>query len=311
MYAGIDLGGTKIAVGLVDETGIIDKMNFSTDNTKGGDKVVADMAESLKTLLKNNSLDLSDISSVGIGCPGAVDRANGIAVYANNLPFLNTPVVSMMEALTCRTVYLANDADCAALGEVMFGAARGYGSAVLITLGTGIGGGLIIDGGIYPGANGLTGEIGHMVIEFGGKTCTCGRKGCLESYVSARGLIELTAEVMDGYRDSLMWNISEEAGVTTRTAFDAAFRMDAGGSEVVRRYIDYLACGVANIINMIQPRIILIGGGIGNQGSFLVTPLRKRVLEEVYTPSMCKTVISPASLGNDAGLIGAAMLGRG
>ena len=310
MYAGIDLGGTKIAAGLVDETGLKDKISLPTDVSSGASKVLSDMAAAYRALIARNGIAPEEIESIGIGIPGSVDAARGVSVYANNLPFSDTPVASEISRMTGKAAFLGNDADCAALGEVAMGAAKGCKSAFMITLGTGIGGGVIIDEKIFPGANGVTGEVGHMVIVKDGAECTCGRKGCFEAYVSLRGLIALTRGIMAEHPNSSMWAEGSDS-VTARTAFAAARAGDAAGNLVVDRYVDHLACGIANVINIFQPEAVIIGGGIGNEGEFLIEKLRKRTLEEVYTPSMCRTNIVSATLGNDAGLIGAALLGRG
>lgn len=209
-------------------------------------------------------------------------------------------------------VYVANDANCAALGEAYAGCGNGSKNFVAVTLGTGVGSGIIIDGKIVTGVNCAGGECGHMVINVDGEQCTCGRKGCWEAYASATALIRQTKAAMEKYPDSVMHKIAEEEGkVSGRTAFDAMRKGDIGGIEVVNNYIKYVSCGLINLVNALQPEIICIGGGICNEGETLLKPLRRFVQAERYSIySKIQTKIMKAQLGNDAGIIGAALLGE-
>lgn len=238
---------------------------------------------------------------------------SGIIEYSNNLGFENVPMSEYIRKYINKPVFIENDANAAAYGEFVAGAAKGTTHAVCITLGTGVGGGIIIDKKIYTGFNFAGAEIGHTVLEVDGPPCTCGRKGCFEVFSSATGLIRMTNEAMDKNKASLMWKLYSEKGskVSARTSFDAMRMGDKVATEVVNKYIKYLASGITNIINTFQPDILCIGGGVCNEGDYLLTPIKELVKNEVYTRNSSKnTEIVIAKLGNDAGIIGAAFLGN-
>lgn len=311
MYIGIDLGGTNIAAGLVnDNCEIIKKKSISTEAGRPVEEIIKDMAALAKELAAETT---EEVKWVGIGAPGTVDNKNGIIVYANNIGFLDTPVAEIFRKYYDIPVYLGNDANCAALGEAYAGAAKGCETAVMITLGTGLGGGIIIDHKIYAGFNGAGGELGHIVIQQGGEPCTCGRKGCWEAYSSATALIRQTVRAMeaDTEKKSLLWTIADSTDkVNGQTAFLAAGKGDKLAQQVVDTYEDYLAGGIATIINIFQPQVLCIGGGISHEGDNLLVPLKKRIFRETYTRSVPQTEVKIATLGNNAGIVGAAMLGK-
>lgn len=316
-YVGVDLGGTNIAVGIVDENKkIVSKGSVYTDASRDGDLIIKDMASLIEKLLNNSHIARSQVAYAGIATPGAVDDKNGIVERAYNLPFNHFPIAEIFKQyFPIKQVYVANDANAAALGEAIAGAARGSRNSVMITLGTGVGGGIIIDGKIYSGFNGAAGELGHIVIEYNGRQCTCGRRGCWEAYSSATALSAVTEEMVLECDiksiPSLMVDDYKATGrVTARTAFSAMKKGDKIAKGVVDYYIEHLACGITNIINIFQPEIICIGGGICNEKNYLIDPLGALVEREQYTrenSKKCKIVI--AELGNDAGIIGAACLG--
>lgn len=311
-YVGIDLGGTNIKAGVVDENfNIVSKASCKTNLPRPAEDICADMAEIAMEAIQNAGLTLNDIESLGIGAPGTANSATGIIEYSNNLGFLNFPVVKLMKTHIPKPCYVENDANAAAYGEFVAGAAQGANDAVCITLGTGVGGGIIIDKKIYSGFNFAGAEIGHTVIDPNGPECTCGRKGCFEVFSSATGLIRMTKEAMEYNQESLLWSESKEEGkVSARTAFNAMRKGDAAAKAVVDKYIRYLACGITNTINIFQPDILCIGGGVCNEGDPLLIPLKELVEKEVYTKNSPKnTEIVIAQLGNDAGIIGAAFLG--
>ena len=311
-YIGIDLGGTNIKAGVVtDEFEIISKSTCKTNLPRPAEEICADMAKTALEAVKQAGLTIDQIEAVGIGTPGTANSDEGIIEYSNNLGFLDFHVADLMKTFIDKPCYVENDANAAAYGEFVAGAAKGSNNAVCITLGTGVGGGIIIDGKIYSGSNFAGAEIGHMVIDPNGPKCTCGRCGCFEVFSSATGLVRMTNEAMDADKSSVMWKMKEEDGkVSARTAFNAMRAGDKTGTEVVDKYIKYLACGIANTINIFQPDILCIGGGVCNEGDPLLLPLKKLVAEEVYTKHSKKnTEIVIAKLGNDAGIIGAAFLG--
>ena len=257
---------------------------------------------------------MEDIDSVGMGTPGTVNQ-DGIIEFANNLAFNNVPARNMLAKRINKPeekVFIENDANCAALGEAYAGCGNGAKDFVAVTLGTGVGSGVIIGGKIVNGVNYAGGECGHMVIVVDGEQCSCGRKGCWEAYASATALIRQTKKAMEEYPDSLMHKLAKEEGkVSGRTAFDAMRLGDIAGIKVVDDYIKYVACGLINIVNALQPEIICIGGGICNEGETLMKPLRRFVQSERYSiHSKIQTKIVKAELGNDAGVIGAALLGK-
>lgn len=318
-YIGVDLGGTNIAVGIVDEDcRIVKKTSTPTLPERGADAIIEDMAKCAKNLLLELNIPLSEVASAGVATPGTADTENQVVVYANNIPFKDYPLGSKLSSLLGGIpVYIENDANAAAKAEAFAGAAKDAKISVLITLGTGLGGGIVIDGAVYSGFNFAGAELGHTVIEKGGRQCSCGRKGCWEAYSSATGLVNITkdriAEAKEKGIPSIIYEMVESEGkVSARTAFNAMKKGDALGKEIVDEYIDYLACGIANIINIFQPNVLSIGGGVCNEGDNLLIPLKEKVFyKETYTKEgFPSTEIKVAELGNDAGIIGAAVLGR-
>jgi len=315
---GVDLGGTNIAVGLVNEKyEIVARDSVPTRAERSAEEIIIDMAAVCKKLIANAGVDISEIISVGIAAPGAANTETGYVEYANNLHFINTPVADMLKKyLPIEKVYVANDANAAAWGEAIAGAAKGTSNSVMITLGTGVGGGIIIDNKIYSGFNMMGGELGHIVIEHNGRPCSCGRRGCWEAYSSATALVKMTEEKLEeckkSGRKTLMTDLVAERGkVTGRTACDAMRRGDEAAKEVYDMYISYLACGITNIINIFQPEVVSIGGGISNEGQSLIDAIFPTVSEERYGGHAVpdQTEIRIAELKNDAGIIGAAVLG--
>lgn len=308
---GIDLGGTNIAAGLVDESyKIIRKVSVPTEAKRSADEITAAMASVCQKLCDEEGITVDDISSVGIATPGTADTDSGTVIYANNLPFRNYPIAAKLkENFPVKKVSIANDANAAAFGEAVAGAGAGHKNFVMLTLGTGVGGGIIVDGKLYTGFNYAAGELGHMVIVHGGRPCTCGRKGCFEAYSSATGLIKMTKEKMIEAPDSVMWDIvdGDIRKVNGRTAFDGMRKGDEAAKAVVDEYISYLATGTANLVNIFEPSVIAFGGGVANERETLLAPLRKIVLDETYISNE-RTEIKSAVLGNDAGIVGAAAL---
>ena len=309
---GIDLGGTNIVAAVVDEKyNIIAKAKTPTAVPSSAELIFDDIAKVCKEAVEKAGLTMNDISSVGLGTPGTVN-SDGVIEFANNLNFDNVPAKDMIiERLGDKPVYVANDANCAALGEAYAGCGNGAKNFIAVTLGTGVGSGVIIDGKIVTGVNNAGGECGHMVIVVDGEACTCGRHGCWEAYASATALINQTKKAMEQYPDSVMHQLAKEEGkVSGKTAFDAMRRGDIAGIKVVDQYIKYVACGIINLVNALQPEIICVGGGICNEGETLLRPLRRYIEAERYSVySKIQTKILKAELGNDAGIIGAAILG--
>lgn len=308
-YIGIDLGGTNIVAGVVDENyQIVAKASVKTNLPRPATEIAADMAQVSRDAAEKAGITVDQIEWVGIGTPGVANRDLGVVEYSNNLGFKNTPLVKYLKDALQKPVYIENDANAAAYGEFLAGAAKGSTNAVCITLGTGVGAGIIIDGKIYSGSNFGGGEIGHTVIEVDGPLCTCGRRGCFEVYSSATGLIRMTKEALEEHPDSAMKDADHISG---RTAFNYMRSGDAAAKEVVDKYIKYLAIGLANVINIFQPDVLCVGGGVCNEGDPLMLPVKEIVKREIYTKDSVKnTEIVVAKLGNDAGIIGAAFLGE-
>lgn len=314
MYrVGVDLGGTNIAVGVIDENlQIVGRGKKKTNCPRAAELIMDDIAAAVRMAVEDAGITLDDVKSIGIGTPGSVNKSNGYIEFANNLGFDQVPAKEMLETrLDGKTVYLDNDANCAALGEAVAGCGKGVKNFVAITLGTGVGSGIILDGKIVSGINYAAGELGHMVICVDGEQCNCGRRGCWERYASATALIAQTKDAMRHNQNSIMWDIvdGDVNKVNGRTSFDAMRRGDAAAEKVVADYIYYLSEGLINIINALQPEIICVGGGIGHEGETLLVPVRKYINRGRYSIHASKqTVIVSAELGNDAGIYGAALL---
>ncbi len=309
---GVDLGGTNIAVGVVTEDmKIIGRGKVKTRCPRPAAEIFDDIALAVEMAVKDAGISMDEVVSVGVGTPGSVNKDTGYIEFANNLAFDNVPAKEMLEERIGKTVYLDNDANCAALGEAIAGVGKGVGNFVAVTLGTGVGSGIIVNGKIVSGVNYAAGEMGHTVIVVNGKQCNCGRKGCWEQYASATALISQTKEAMLEDKESKMWqlvngNIDNASG---RTAFDAMRLGDETAKKVVDNYIYYVTVGVINIINTFQPEYVCVGGGISHEGETLLAPMREHIKNECYSIHAKKqTKVVAAELGNDAGIFGAALL---
>lgn len=309
-YIGIDVGGTNLKAGLVREDGqilAVERTPLAFENPEQFARTLAQLGQSV---LRQAGVPASEVVSAGIGIPGAV--AGGDILYTCNIPLRDVPLSRLFRQYLDVPVLLENDANCAAVGEWLCGAGRGTQQFIVVTLGTGVGGGLILNGKLYSGS-GMVGEVGHMVIQHGGAPCNCGRRGCWEAYASATGLIRMTREAMEAHPESLLHTVAAQNGcVEGRTAFDAAVQGDETALGMCRDYVSYLAAGVTNLINILQPEAVAIGGGVAAAPDrLLLTPLREIVERECYprhTGQLPRIV--RAELGNDAGIIGAALLKR-
>ena len=309
---GVDLGGTNIKVGLVDENfNIVAKAVVKTELPRPAEKICAAIVDTVWKVLGEAKVTIGEVNSIGIGTPGVANRNSGVVLYSCNLGFENTDLRKMIKARLDKPIFVENDANAAAFGEVLAGAGKGCKNVVVVTLGTGVGGGIIIDSKIYTGFNFCGAELGHTVIEFNGRPCSCGRKGCFEAYSSATALIDMTKETMEEYKDSKMWEIAGGSvdNVDGKTAFDGMRAGDDAAKKLVDTYIEYLGCGLTNIINTFQPEVLLIGGGICSEGENLTKPLEEIIKRDSYCIDPKKsTRLDICKLGNDAGIIGAAFL---
>ena len=306
MYAGIDLGGTNIAAGLVNDNGeILIKASVPAGAKRPSEEIISDMANLVKKLVEDYGITMDELSSIGIGSPGLIDSDSGVVLQIANLNLANVNLSAELEKLTGIKTYVGNDANCAAYAEHLYGASKGANFSVMVTLGTGIGGGIILKNKVYTGHKFGAGEIGHLIIAAGGKRCGCGRRGCFEAYASASGLINMTKHKAINHPNSLLNSISINE-INGKTAFDFAKQGDHASQEVVDEYINYLAVGIGDLLRILYPDVIVIGGGISKEGENLLEPLRKKLREEVAFDY--ETEIVAAKLGNDAGIVGAAML---
>lgn len=309
---GIDLGGTNIKVGLVDENyNIVQKATAKTNLPRPADEICGTIVELIWQCLNAAKVTIGEVNSIGIGTPGVANRNSGVVLYSCNLDFHNTDLRTLLKQRLNKPIYVENDANAAAFGEVLAGAGKGYSDVVVVTLGTGVGGGIIIGGKIYTGFNFCGAELGHTVIEFNGRQCGCGRKGCFEAYSSATALINMTKEAMEAHKDSKMWEIAggDIEKVDGKTAFDGVRADDEAAKGVINMYIEYLGCGLTNIVNTFQPEVLLIGGGICKEGENLTKPLYEIIKRDSYcVDEKQSTKLDICKLGNDAGIIGAAFL---
>ena len=312
-YLGIDIGGSNIAAAIMhSDYSVSGRAKVKVRKGISETEFCDDIAAAARAAAAEAGVSIADVEYCGIGCPGIISSRTGVLEYAGNLGFRKLPLGSEIGARLGVPVYVENDANCAALGEVWAGAARGAESALMVTVGTGIGGGIVIHGKVYSGINGITGEVGHMTLFPGGEQCACGRRGCWEVYASATALKRQTREAMQANPDSLMWNHAPDLDkVSGKTAFKAQRDGDAAAAQVVERYLYYLSEGLINCVNIFQPEVVCIGGGVSNEGDALLVPLREMVLRDCLSGDNIRMPrIEAAQLSGEAGLIGAAMLGR-
>lgn len=311
-YIGIDVGGMSIKAGVADINGnVLHKTTIVTRGNYDAEYTISnDIHKLIVKLLDEANIPEEKIAAVGIGQAGSIDSERGIINYWNNIPMKNVHVVEELKKWHKTPVFIDNDANVAALGECVFGAAKGLRNVMLVTLGTGVGSGIIIDGKIYRGEYGAGAEAGHMRIVMNGEPCTCGGRGCWEAYASVSALIRQTKAAMEKHPESMMCSIAAEMGeVNGITSFKAARAGDKAALEVVARYIEYVGTGLVSLQNIFRPQIFLIGGGISKEGEFLTDPLEKFVQDGMFDKETGDPVkIRPAALHNDAGILGAAAL---
>jgi glucokinase len=305
-YLGIDIGGTTIKGLCVNADGeIFAESAVDTESHLGGEVICDNIVKLSDELTKKVK---GELLGIGIGCPGMIESASGTIVFAGNLHLNNFPLGETLAKRLNVPIKITNDANAAALGEAKFGAGAKYFDSVFVTLGTGVGGGIIIGGKLFEGGSSAGAEIGHMVIAHGGNPCTCGRCGCFEAYSSATALIDKTRKAMLADRTSKMWRTYNLQTVSGKTAFDYE-EDDETAKQVVEWYINYLACGLINIANIFRPQVIMLGGGVSAQGENLTRPLQKIMDSQVFGGNNYASVkVVTATLGNRAGALGAAAL---
>ena len=311
MYIGIDLGGTNIAAGIVREDGkIVVQSSVPTLSQRPTDEIVKDMVFLSKQLIKDAELELNDIEAVGIGCPGTINFETGEVIYSNNIKMENYMLAKEFQKYLNLPVKIDNDANCAAMGEYIV-SGNNVPIFMFITLGTGVGSGLILNGKVFRGFNGAASEAGHITLVSGGEPCTCGKRGCWETYASVTALIRQTKVAMEKNPESLMHEIAKAEGkISGRTSFDAAKQGDKAAQAVVKQYAQYVADGIVSVENVLQPDIISVGGGISREGEYLLQPVCEYAAANGFNKFMPKTKIVTAQSFNDAGIIGAAMIAK-
>ena len=312
-YLGVDIGGTTIKAGLVTEKGQLVCKESTPTQANAGHKVLAkDIADVIFSVLSKNNLTQDELQAVGIGYPGSVDNEKGTIIYSNNISVdKGSPIREELRKYIQKPVYLANDADCAALGEFFAIGDDKVKNLIAVTFGTGVGCGIIIDKKIYTGSNGSAGEVGHTVIVMDGEECTCGRKGCWEAYASVTGLIRDAKKAASANPSSALYHrINENGGKANgKMVFDCAHSGDDTAKQLLDRYIRYIGEGIVNLINIFQPEYVVVGGGISNQKEALIQPVKEYVSSRIYGGGRlpCPKIVA-AKMGNDAGIIGAALL---
>lgn len=307
---GIDLGGTAVKVGVVNRQGaIVGRAHRATEVEKGVEGVVTNMALAAADALTVAGVRKDQLDGVGIGSPGICDAPRGVVVSSGNLYWTEVPVGPLLSERLGVPVKLENDANCAVLGEQWCGAARGCNHVILYTLGTGVGGGLIFDGRIYGGVAGWAGELGHMPVVKDGAPCTCGRQGCLETVASATAMGTFAREAIEAGRSPVMARLAKEQGRTdARIVIQAAQAGDEAAIEILRTVGEYLGWASASLVSALNPELIVVGGGASKAGEFLLEPMRQVIATRAMLGPSKVVKVVPATLGNDAGLIGAASL---
>lgn len=308
-YVGIDLGGTFIKGGICDDLGnIIVNDKVPTETEFGADRVMDNISKLTFMLLDKAGLSVGDVEGLGMGVPGMIDSKNGTVIFSNNFNWKDVKICNGIKARTGLDAEISNDANVAALGEATFGSGKDFDDMILLTLGTGVGGGIVVDKKLIEGNKCAGAELGHAVIESNGEQCTCGRKGCLEAYASATALIRDTKRAMEAHKDSKMWEIGSLDKVTGKVAFDYK-DCDQYAKEVVDNYIEKLACGITNYANIFRPHAVILGGGVCAQGDNLIKPLQKIVDRDVFAGELGpKCEVRIATLENTAGILGAVAL---
>jgi glucokinase len=308
-YIGVDIGGMTIKGIIIKRDGtVLARDSIATGSEDGGNAMCKNIVALINKMIIGTGLDKYDFEGVGIGCPGLIDSKNGVVVFAGNLGLENFPLARGIADRVGLPVKLTNDANAAALGESMFGAGMKYSDSILVTLGTGVGGGIVVDGKLFEGGNSAGTEIGHTVIEMGGYPCTCGRRGCFECYASATALMRKTKDAMEEDTGSEMWKTYTPQTVSGKTAFEY-YDTDIAARQVVDWYVKHLACGIVNLANIFRPQVVMLGGGVSEQGDRLTVPVQKLVDKELFAGTdFAPVTVVKASLGGKAGAFGAAAL---
>lgn len=308
---GIDIGGTGIKVGLVNENiQIIKEGSIPTVIDIPFEEQVKRIADCVISTVCDAGLTVDDIASVGIGIPGIASSETGEIIKCTNMGWKHVPFRDTFRKFLDKPVYIENDANVAALAESVAGISAGTSSSVFITIGTGIGSGIIINGQIWKGAHGIGGELGHVILDLDGVPCTCGNHGCLERYCSATAMIRMAREAVAEHPESKILSLAggDPACIEAKTVFDASKAEDITAADVYRKYISYLAQAIAGVINLLDPEVIVLGGGVSKAGNDLLDPLVREIPQYVLFNDQPLPSVRIAVLGSEAGIIGASML---
>ena len=313
LYIGIDLGGTGIKAGVVDEQGnILIKDSCPTGAERGYEAVIHDMATLALDIVKKGGYSMADVKAIGVGLPGVMDQRTGRVPFCTNLSWHDVPLVEEMAKYTDVPVFADNDATVAGLAESVKGVSAGTQNSVFVTLGTGVGGGVIINGKVFSGSHGVATEIGHMVTVDNGLQCTCGKRGCWERYASATALVN-EGRMLCALKPAspLMHKVNGDIRkINAKHVIDLAKAGDPDCAAIFDRYAYHLCVGLVNLINLYDPEVIALGGGVSHAGEFLLDAVRAKLPEMIFYKDMPYARVELAKLTNDAGIIGAAMLGR-
>lgn len=313
-YLGIDVGGTNIVAGVVDENyNIITREGIPTRSGESLENIIEDIVKCGRLAVVKAGMEMESIRSWGIGMPSNVNPKNNLLVHANCFGWKNVPVYDCLKRHISHPIYIANDANCAVYGEVLAGIAKQYRNAIMLTLGTGVGGGIILDKRIYSGADNMGAELGHTKLVYDGTLCTCGQRGCLEAYCSATALIRDAKDSLDECPDSIMLRFSgyNKNNINGKIIFDSAKAGDALAIKLVNCYVNHLAAGISTFITIFRPEVVILGGGLSHAGSFLIDALNEQIAKCTFgADEMGVPPIVTAQLGNAAGIIGAAMLSK-
>ena len=309
---GIDVGGTGIQMGIVNEQGtILTRGSITTRLDIPFAEQVKQMAECALDMIRRSEIPVEDIHSVGVGVPGIADQKTGRIIRCTNMNWLDLPFRDEFQKHLKKPVLIDNDANVAALAENVAGVSAGCSSSVFMTLGTGIGSGIVLNGRVWSGAHGIGGELGHTILELDGVPCSCGNHGCLERYCSATAIIRMAREQVLVHPESLILTMAGDAeNINAKTVFDAAKEGDPTAEKIFRKYVRYLSMAIANVTNFLDPEMIVLGGGVSKAGNYLLDAVRAETKEYVLFNMQPMPQIEIARLGAEAGIIGAAMLDR-
>lgn len=308
---GVDIGGGSIKGGAVNDKGVVlDSFSIPMDRQAQPEVIFSKLATAIKDFIATHRYD-EPISGVGLGVPGLIDKETGIVASSPNMPtWLNFNIIKFMGKEISLPIKIVNDASAAALGEARFGSGKKYRYLIMLTLGTGVGGGIVFDGHLIDGNHSMGAQLGHATIVLNGRKCGCGRRGCLEAYASASALSKTTRIYIEKHPNSVIAECAKELGKTNaEVAFMAAKRGDFDGNKIVNEYVMYLSEGILNICNSLRPDVIVLSGGVAKEGDYLISKIEQYVsVREYGYKNAPKVDIKSAELGYDAGKIGAATL---